>query len=169
MSVRNNQLNMQNVKFISLNHVFVSKVILKNIGCVVGEENLFIHWNTYKWDDASSNYSALVQNNEQNISQFKAAWIYINNKTTENGLSTIETNPIVIDGIMYGDTCFSQVFSIDAETGKENMKNALFEVETGGTHVFIIGPVNEKIRNFDEGTGEILREISFINGQRVRN
>lgn len=70
-------------------------------------------WSEYLGDPERTHYSALDQVNASNVRQLKVAWVY---HTGE--LGTMECNPLVVDGVLYGVTPTSQVFALDAATGK---------------------------------------------------
>ncbi len=76
-------------------------------------------WEVYKADSKSSSYSPLDQINKENVDQLEVAWTYRTNDLDEDSYSTIETNPIVVDDILYGASPLLKVFALDAATGKE--------------------------------------------------
>ncbi|WP_340105975.1 pyrroloquinoline quinone-dependent dehydrogenase [Rhodohalobacter sp. 8-1] len=113
----------------------MSILLLFLAGCGAGNEEQFIHWDTYKGDATSSSYSALAQINKENVNQLEVAWTYRTGDLPENARSTIETNPIVIDGIMYGASPYLKVFAIDAENGEEKWMYDPFEGGTGSGYM----------------------------------
>jgi quinoprotein glucose dehydrogenase len=70
-------------------------------------------WPEYLGDPERTHYSALDQVNASNVTRLKVAWEF---HTGE--LGTMECNPIVVGGVLYGATASSQVFAVDAATGK---------------------------------------------------
>ncbi|MDR8393567.1 PQQ-binding-like beta-propeller repeat protein [Aliifodinibius sp. S!AR15-10] len=76
-------------------------------------------WEVYKADTYSSSYSSLDQINKDNVDQLEVAWTYRSGDLEEDGYSTMETNPIIVDDVLYGGTPRLNVFALDAETGKE--------------------------------------------------
>ncbi|MBS1576879.1 MAG: PQQ-binding-like beta-propeller repeat protein [Bacteroidetes bacterium] len=74
-------------------------------------------WRTYRGDDGINAYSGLNQINRDNVSMLQVAWIYRSGDTSKN--STIETNPLIINGILYGISPKQKTFALDAKTGKE--------------------------------------------------
>ena len=60
-------------------------------------------------------YSALKQINASNVNQLKVAWTY----DVSDAPGTIETNPIEVDGVLYGYTAGQKVFAVNAATGKQ--------------------------------------------------
>ena len=80
-------------------------------------ENNFRSWKVYRGDDGINAYSALDQVNKETVKRLQVAWTYHCNDTIGN--STIECNPIIVNGILYGVTPRQKTFALDAKTGKE--------------------------------------------------
>ncbi|HLR31174.1 MAG TPA: PQQ-binding-like beta-propeller repeat protein, partial [Fodinibius sp.] len=87
------------------------------------------NWSTYKSDAASTSYSSLKQINKRNVDQLQVAWKYEVGDAEEEAYSTIETNPLIIDGVLYGASPFLKVFALNAETGEELWRFDPFEGE----------------------------------------
>jgi len=92
-------------------------LLVFSIGCQM--EPIGKDWLVYKADSHSSSYSELDQINKQNVDQLEVAWTYRTGDLKKEGYSTIETNPVIVDGVLYGGSPFLQVFALDAETGRE--------------------------------------------------
>ena len=75
-------------------------------------------WRHYLGDAGRSHFSPLEQINVTNVDQLEIAWIH-DTGPIEGALSQIQCNPIVVDGVLYGTTSRSQVFALDAATGRE--------------------------------------------------
>src|SRR5436305_14589573 len=71
------------------------------------------NWLTYSGSYRSWRYSALDQINRQNACSLKVAWVH--QMPTSH---RIEATPIVADGIMYVTEPPSNVFALDAATGR---------------------------------------------------
>ena len=71
-------------------------------------------WPLYGRDYSNQRFSPLKQINRNNISQLKLAWKFNTGKK-----ATFQTNPIVIDGIMYITTPFNDVIALNADTGTQ--------------------------------------------------
>ncbi|MDQ3537151.1 MAG: PQQ-binding-like beta-propeller repeat protein [Bacteroidota bacterium] len=71
-------------------------------------------WPEYLGGPDRNHYSTLDQINTSNVTQLKVAWEY---HTKDSG--QIQCNPIMVDGILYGMTAFTQPFAINAASGKE--------------------------------------------------
>src|SRR5450631_2780560 len=59
-------------------------------------------------------YSALDQVNATNVKNLAVAWAF---QTGDYG-DSLQSTPIVIDGVMYVSTSYAQVFALDAATGR---------------------------------------------------
>ena len=81
------------------------------------EPNDYTNWGEYLGGPDRSHYSALTQLTPQNVTQLKVAWTY---ETGSSG--QIQTNPIIVDGVLYGVTPTVEAFALDAATGKEIWK-----------------------------------------------
>jgi alcohol dehydrogenase (cytochrome c) len=71
-------------------------------------------WPSYGGTQFAWRYSALDQVNTSNVQKLAPAWIF-QTGDPDNGL---QSTPIVIDGVMYVVTPRSQVFALDAASGK---------------------------------------------------
>ena len=71
-------------------------------------------WPAYGGSKASERYSSLRQINRENVKLLKQAWKY---DTGEEG--GLQTNPLVIGGLLFGYSPTQKVFALDAATGKK--------------------------------------------------
>lgn len=134
-------------------------------------------WKVYKADNYSSSYSELDQINKQNVDQLEVAWTYRSGDLEEDGYSTMETNPIIVDGVLYGGTPRLNVFALDAETGKElwmyqpfpedpprgYMRGVTYWKEGSDKRIFF--SAGTYLFALNAGTGELVKE--FGDGGRV--
>jgi alcohol dehydrogenase (cytochrome c) len=72
-------------------------------------------WPHYGGTQLSWCYSALNQINTNNVKSLAPAWIFETGDYSEN----LQATPIVVDGVMYFTTARTQVFALDAATGRE--------------------------------------------------
>jgi glucose dehydrogenase len=70
-------------------------------------------WNTYDGDVSGNHYSPLAQINRTNVRNLKTAWIY---NTGERG--GLQTNPLIVDRVMYAYTPSQKIVALNAVTGK---------------------------------------------------
>ncbi len=73
-------------------------------------------------------YSALTQVNPGNVSQLKVAWSYDSHDSFKD--SEMQSNPIVVGGVLYATTPTMHVVALDAVTGREIWK---FDPSGGST------------------------------------
>lgn len=79
--------------------------------------NDYTNWSEYLGGPDRSHYSALTQITPENVTKLRVAWTY-----TMPDSGQIQTNPIIVDGVLYGVTPGAQAFALDASTGKEIWK-----------------------------------------------
>ena len=79
--------------------------------------NDYTNWREYLGGPDRSHYSALTQITPENVNNLRVAWTYA---TPDSG--QIQTNPIIVDGVLYGVTPTVQAFALNAATGKELWK-----------------------------------------------
>ncbi len=82
-------------------------------------------------------YYPNAQINRSNVARLRPAWIF----QTEVKES-LETTPIVVDGVMYVTTSFSHVYALDAKTGAEIWH---FKPKLGPVTTFCCGPNNRGV------------------------
>ncbi len=73
-------------------------------------------WGIYRGDQRSNQFSSLEQINAGNVQQLEVAWTYHTGDAT--GGSSIQSNPIVIDGILYFVSPAGQLTALDAASGE---------------------------------------------------
>src|SRR5580765_548382 len=62
-------------------------------------------------------YSPLTQINRDNVSTLRVAWTYDSRDAFQG--SEMQSNPIVVDGVLYATTPTLKVIAINAENGRE--------------------------------------------------
>ncbi len=90
------------------------------------------NWDKYNGDGARSHFTKLGQITRENVGRLKVAWTYssVGADSVLEG-TQMQCNPIIVDGILYGVSAKTQVFALDAATGKELWKTEI--VDNGGT------------------------------------
>jgi glucose dehydrogenase len=89
-----------------------------------GDGNNFLHPNA---NYEQTRYYPASQINTGNVRNLRPAWVF----QTEV-VDTMETSPIVVNGIMYVTTAFNHVYALDARTGQQiwHHKHAMGPVTT---------------------------------------
>jgi quinoprotein glucose dehydrogenase len=72
-------------------------------------------WPVYGGNPGGSRYSSLEHINKSNVNRLQVAWTF----DASDGPGTLETNPIVVNGVLYGNTTAHKVFALDAATGQQ--------------------------------------------------
>ena len=77
-------------------------------------------WPHYAGDRGSTKYAALDQINPSNVKDLEEAWRWssVDELLERRGAGSFKVTPIVVDGVMYTSTAFSQVAAIDPGTGR---------------------------------------------------
>ena len=117
-------------------------------------------WATYNGGPGNPHYSSLKQINTGNVNQLQVAWTY--NIGDETG--TLETNPIVVNGILYGYTPGQKIFAVDAATGQQRWlfdsggpgrgNNRGLSYWHSGSDERILAGVREYVYSLDAKTGK---------------
>ena len=94
----------------------------------------FLHSNM---DYAQTRYYPASQINTKNVAKLKPAFTF----QTEV-LESMETAPIVVDGIMYITTSYNHVYALDAKTGKEFWH---YKHKMGAVTTYCCGPNNRGV------------------------
>lgn len=99
-----------------------------------GDANNFLHTN-HNYEQ--TRYYPARQINRDNVSNLKRAWVF---KTDIK--ESLETSPIIVNGVMYVTTSFNHVYALDAETGKELWH---YEHDMGPITTYCCGPNNRGV------------------------
>lgn len=123
------------------------------------QSSMRVDWPVINGDQGGSHYSALSQINASNVSQLQVAWRY----DVSDAPGTLETNPIVVNGVLYGYTPGQRVFAVDAATGRQMWKfdsgqaargnNRGLSYWRGGNDERIFAGIREYVYALDAKTG----------------
>jgi PQQ-dependent dehydrogenase (methanol/ethanol family) len=141
----------------------VSQDMLDRAG---SDGNNFLHTNG-NYDQ--TRYYPNKQINTSNVGKLRPAWIF----QTEV-VESLETSPIVVNGVMYVTTSFNHVYALDAATGQQiwHYKHKMGPVTTyccgpnnrgvaiSGDRVFM-GTLDAKLVSLDSKTGKVLWETQI--------
>ena len=104
-----------------------------------GDGNNFLHTNG---DYKQLRFYPNRQINVSNVSRLRPAWIF---QTAVK--ETMETTPIVVNGVMYVTTAFNHVYALDARTGEELWH---YQHKLGPVTVYCCGPNNRGVAVYDD-------------------
>lgn len=79
-------------------------------------------WSAYRADAANSAYSSLQQINKNNVSDLRVAWTYHTGDAEPGNRSTIQCNPIIVNGLMYITSPKLKLSALDPSTGQERWR-----------------------------------------------
>jgi PQQ-dependent dehydrogenase (methanol/ethanol family) len=112
----------------------MSAVSQDMLNVAAGDGNNFLHTNgNYE----QTRFYPNRQINVGNVKKLRPAWMF----QTEV-VETMETTPIVVNGIMYATTAFNHVYALDARTGQEIWH---YKHEMGPVTTFCCGPNNRGV------------------------
>jgi len=74
-------------------------------------------WPRYGGNAENNHYSPLEQINRSNVAKLQVAWTF---DTGEEG--GLQTNPLIVNGVLYGITPTQKIFALDAASGKLRWK-----------------------------------------------
>ncbi len=103
------------------------------------DSNNFLHTNG---DYTQKRYHPAKQINASNVRRLRPAWIF----QTEIKES-LETSPIVVNGVMYVTTSFSQVYALNAQTGEQLW---YYKQPLGPITTYCCGPNNRGVAVADD-------------------
>ena len=100
--------------------VFGVMAVLGLTNCKKGESLSTNTWSTYKADAKATSYSPLDQINISNADQLQNAWTFQANDVSEGEEpASSQSNPIIIDGVLYANSARQTVYAINAQTGAQ--------------------------------------------------
>ena len=94
-----------------------SLIFLLTLQAACGEARQNVDWPVYHGSDEKTHYTTLSQISPENVSRLQVAWTYDTKDAFEG--SEMQSNPIVIDGVLYAMSPRQRAFALDAATGKE--------------------------------------------------
>src|SRR5208283_678843 len=71
-------------------------------------------WPEYLGGPERSHYSSLGQINTSNVGRLRVAWEF-----HSGDFGQMQCNPLIVAGVLYGATATSQIFALDAATGRQ--------------------------------------------------
>jgi alcohol dehydrogenase (cytochrome c) len=87
---------------------------------------------------AQTRFYPATQINQKNVNKLRVAWIF-----QTDVKESLETSPIVVDGVMFVTTSFSHVYALDAKTGRELWH---YNHKMGPITTYCCGPNNRGVQ-----------------------
>jgi quinoprotein glucose dehydrogenase len=75
-------------------------------------------WPVYHGSSANIKYSTLVQVTPANVRNLREVWRYSSTQASDTNTTDMKTNPLIIEGTLYGLNPQLKLFALDAATGK---------------------------------------------------
>jgi glucose dehydrogenase len=132
------------------------------------------NWPVYGHDYNNQRYSPLDQIRVDNVKNLSLKWIYQTGK-----IGPFQTNPLVVDGVMYITTPYNHVIALDAKTGKPSWR---YEHKLR-VDKFCCGPANRgasiaygkvymatidaRLIALDQKTGKVVWDVPIIEDMEV--
>src|ERR1700677_3311610 len=91
---------------------------------------------------AQTRFHPAKQINTGNVKGLHAAWIF-----QTDILDTLETSPIVVNGVMYVTTAFDHVYALNAKTGEQIWE---YKHKMGPVTTYCCGPENRGVAVYDD-------------------
>jgi alcohol dehydrogenase (cytochrome c) len=104
-----------------------------------GDGNNFLLTNG---DYRQQRYYPNGQINRMNVARLRPAWIF-----QTDVMESMETSPIVVNGIMYVTTSFDHVYALDARTGEELWR---YKHKLGPITTYCCGPNNRGVAAYED-------------------
>lgn len=126
-------------------------------------------WSVYKADSEGTAYSVLDQINLNNVSQIEVAWTHKFSDAPQGSRGgSSESNPIIIDGVMYTMSARHRVYALNATSGEQIWS---FDPFNGGAG----GGVGRGVTYYENGAdkrimftgGDQLFSVNAANGQLI--
>ncbi len=128
-------------------------------------------WSKYKADNEGTAYSALEQINLSNVAELQVAWTHRFSDAPQGSRGgTSESNPIIIDGVMYTMSARHRAYALNATTGEQIWS---FDPFNGGAG----GGVGRGVTYYEDGAdkrimftgGDQLFSVNAANGQLIQS
>lgn len=86
----------------------------------IAEENIhYKTWSHYLGDPARSHFSTIKKIDSTNVHRLKLNWSYESGGLSDQRNTQIQTNPLIVNGILYGVNAANNLFALNAATGEE--------------------------------------------------
>lgn len=161
---------MQKLRFYStIKAAFFTMAVLAFVSCNEADKP-FTSWAVYRGDKGSTGYSALTQINKTNLDKLDIAWVYHTGDARSGNRSTMQCNPIIVNGMMYITSPQLKLIALHPATGKELWKFDPFAgKEAAGVNrgvTYFSNGKNDKRIFFSAGT--YVYALNADNGQLIK-
>jgi alcohol dehydrogenase (cytochrome c) len=116
-----------------------SNVTQDMLSRAAGDTNNFLHTNG---DYTQKRYHPATQITASNVRRLRPAWIF-----QTDVKESMETSPIVVNGVMYATTSFSQVYALNAQTGEQLW---YYKHQLGPITTYCCGPNNRGVAVYED-------------------
>ena len=116
-----------------------SNVTQEMLNRAANDGNNFLHTNG---DYTQKRYHPAAQINASNVRRLRPAWIF-----QTDIKESMETSPIVVNGVMYVTTSFSQVYALNAQTGEQLW---YYKQPLGPITTYCCGPNNRGVAVYED-------------------
>jgi len=97
--------------------MWIRAALIVALPAAVAAQARNVDWPVYGGNTDHTHYTTLDQITPQNVSRLQVAWTYATHDEWKG--SEMQSNPIVVDGVLYATSPKLRVFALDATTGKE--------------------------------------------------
>lgn len=143
------------------------------------------NWPVYGGSSANIKYSPLTQITPENVKNLQVVWRYSSTQASETNTTDMKTNPLIVDGTLYGLNPELKVFALDAATGRvkwvydpvtvpqkgQNMGRGDFATSTKisrGVAFYRGSPTDQRII-YAPGGGHALYCVDALTGQLIKS
>jgi len=99
------------------------------LASVLGASTDDVDWRCYGKDPGFTHFSRLDQINKSNVGNLRVAWVHHTGHGDSNLKTTIECNPLVVNGTVYVTSPVLEVIALDGATGRQIWKYNPFPFE----------------------------------------
>ena len=89
----------------------------KDLHKLVEQNHNYRNWNHYLGDPARTHFSTLSQIDTSNVDQLQLSWSFNSGGLAEDRNTQIQTNPLIVGGILYGVNAANSLFALNAVNG----------------------------------------------------
>lgn len=127
-----------------------------------------LNWTSYNGSQLRNHFSAANEVTTDNVKGLKLAWAYAaGGADTVNNSTQIQSNPIIIDGVLFSVSPDHQAFAVNAETGKQLWKTGLIEETFNMTSRGVAYWSNGKESRIFFGYGAYLYALNPATGKTI--